>query len=326
LPDTSSTCGNYNLVKIFPPYQYKCQTTQNYLKVDGNGWIPVNFTLGKIFAISNLPVDPLNNNQYFYAYQTRQNRYKLTIRFENEYNMLKMASDGGIDPTLYEAGTDLFISSPHSGLVGYWNFDEGTGTIVKDLSGYQNNGTLNNFDFNSSSGWVIGKIGQALSFDGINDYVGISSPANIPIDNSPYAIEVWIRPIASGIKGIVGWGNFDITNQVTALRLWGERCGNKLGFRHYWWGNDLDVCTDNFIDGRWYHVVALFDGTTRKIYLNGLRIAYDTPTGHNVPNASNFRIGSTNLGEYFSGDIDELRIYNRAFTDSEIKVLYESSK
>jgi prepilin-type N-terminal cleavage/methylation domain-containing protein len=71
LPDSSSTCGSYNLLPLFSPYSYRCQTSQNYLKVDGNGWLPVNFTLGKILTISVLPIDPLNNKDYFYAYQVR---------------------------------------------------------------------------------------------------------------------------------------------------------------------------------------------------------------------------------------------------------------
>ncbi len=60
-----------------------------------------------------------------------------------------------------------------------------------------------------------------------------------------------------------------------------------------------------------------FDGTTRKIYVNGVVIGSDTPGVHTVPN-TNFRIGSTNNGEYFSGGIDEVRIWNRGLPQAEI--------
>ncbi|MEM5797227.1 MAG: LamG domain-containing protein [Candidatus Aenigmatarchaeota archaeon] len=206
---------------------------------------------------------------------------------------------------------------------GYWTFDEGSGTLTKDFSGNQNNGTLTNFDFNASSGWFNGtdcKYGSCLKFDGVNDYVSVSNPVNIPIGNSPYTIALWFKADSNGVRGLVGWGNFGAWNQVNALRLWGDSCPN-LGFRHYWWSNDLDVCTNYPAVGGWSHVAATFDGTTRRIYLNGTQIASDTPTGHNVPNANNFRIGSTNLGEYFNGTIDDVRIYDRALTADEIKSL-----
>ena len=204
---------------------------------------------------------------------------------------------------------------------GYWTFDEASGTTAKDFSGSQNNGTLTNFNFNSSSGWYNGtdcKYGSCLKFDGANDFVNVSNPSNIPIGNSEYTIAAWFKvDLFAGAQGVVGWGNFGTTNQVNALRLYGEFCSN-LGFRNYWWSNDLSVCTNYPAVGGWSHVAATFDGTTRRIYLNGTQIASDTPTGHNVPNANNFRIGSTNNGEYFNGTIDEVRIYNRSLTTAEI--------
>lgn len=219
--------------------------------------------------------------------------------------------------------TNTTAPSHNLAVKGYWTFDEAGGTLAKDFSGSQNNGTLTNFDFNSSSGWFNGtscKYGSCLRFDGVNDYVAVSNPSNIPIGNSAYTMAAWFKVgTYSGAQGIVGWGNFGTTNQVNALRLAQNICGGvNLGFRHYWWGNDLDVCTSYPAVGGWSHVVATFDGTTRKIYLNGTQIASDTPIGHSVPNANNFRIGSTNNGEYFNSTIDDVRIYDRAITTAEI--------
>ncbi len=120
LPDSSSTCGSYNLIKIFPPFTYRCQTQANYLKIDGTGWLPIDFRLGKVLGLSVLPIDPLNNQNYFYAYQVKGNRYKITTRFESKKYLFKMVEDGGFEPTLYEVGSNLRIASPHSGLIAYW--------------------------------------------------------------------------------------------------------------------------------------------------------------------------------------------------------------
>ena len=157
--------------------------------------------------------------------------------------------------------------------------------------------------------------GASLYFDGSNDYVAVSSASNIPIGNSLYTIEAWIKPTAAGAKGIIGWGPWGSGNQTNAFRLNGSQLVN------YWWGNDLnaDPSPINLLDGNWHHVAATFDGTTRKIYVDGILKASDTPSGHNVPNANNLRIGSTNNGEYFTGGLDEIRVWNIARTQCELQ-------
>jgi len=80
-----------------------------------------------------------------------------------------------------------------SGLVGYWRFEEGVGTTVKDSSGYGNNGILENSDGDE---WVEGRFGQALEFDGSDDYVDCGNDSSL---NTPDAItiEAWIKPFAN---------------------------------------------------------------------------------------------------------------------------------
>jgi prepilin-type N-terminal cleavage/methylation domain-containing protein len=316
LPDSSSTCGNYNLLPLFPPYSYRCQTSDNYLKVDGNGWIPVNFTLGKILTISVLPIDPLNNKDYFYAYQVRYGRYKLTARFESQTNISKMVNDGGFEPTLYEVGSDLFIPSPHSGLVSYWSFDEGTGTIAYDLSGYGNNGTL--YNFTGTSGWTIGKIGKALNFDGADDYIEVTNVKGLSSGNMVHTISAWIK-----------------VNRLPINRAWILLLGQAGAGSHHWLinstgGTQFGVWNGGQLSpvlpiGEWIHIVITFDGTTLKGYTNGFLFDKTSATFNftSLP----LTLAKAYLGEnYFNGLIDELRIYNRALSDSEIKAIYESTK
>lgn len=73
-------------------------------------------------------------------------------------------------------------------------------------------------------------------------------------------------------------------------------------------------------NGSWHHAATTYDGTTRRIYLNGVQVAQDTP-GSNGATAANFRIGSTNNGEFFNGTIDDVAIYNHALTATEIQSL-----
>jgi len=165
-----------------------------------------------------------------------------------------------------------------------------------------------------------GSCGTVINMDGINKYINITTPSNIPINNSNYTMEAWFYANAmtnndGSQNGIIGWGNYGGTNQVNALRLDGSG-----GIYNYWWGNDLYASTGN-ISGVWHHVAATFDGTTRKLYLDGNLISSDNPGGHSVPNAANFAIGLTApfLNEYFNGKLDEVRIWNVARTQSQIQ-------
>jgi prepilin-type N-terminal cleavage/methylation domain-containing protein len=331
LPDSSSTCGSYNLIPLFSPYSYRCQTSDNYLKVDGNGWLPINFTLGKILTISVLPIDPLNNKDYFYAYQVRYGRYKLTARFENKTNISKMANDGGFEPTLYEVGSDLFIPSPHSGLVGYWSFDEGTGTIAYDLSGYGNDGTLNNFNFTTTSGWTTGKIGKALIFDGSDDWVRVSNSPSLDI-NKNISVFAWVNR-----SRIVDWerilGKFYWSGGSTGS--WNLNLGQgylicEFNINGTWIYASAPAGTNN-ATSTWYFVGCVYDGSRLYNYVNGeLKATSIIASGNITTTTYPLAIGATSNGtaiqNVIQGIIDEIRIYNRALSDSEIKYLYEATR
>ena len=101
---------------------------------------------------------------------------------------------------------------------------------------------------------------------------------------------------------------------------------NSGGFRHYWWGADLD-CTGTqcpISTGTWYHVASTWDGTTRKLFVNGVLKRSDTP-GANNATAANFHIGKTCCSEFFNGLIDDVAIYTRALSAGEVAELANSS-
>ena len=155
-------------------------------------------------------------------------------------------------------------------------------------------------------------VASALRLNGNGQYVAIGSSATVPSGNSPYTIEAWMKPTTMGGNSIIGWGAFGSYNSCNALRL------SPTGLVNYWWGNDLEMPTAS-LAGAWHHVAATFDGTTRTLYLDGKAIGTDQPGGgHNVPNAQNLRIGSTNSGEFFNGSLDEVRVWNVARTAAQL--------
>ncbi len=200
------------------------------------------------------------------------------------------------------------------GLISFWTFEADTvqdGTI-EDTWG-QNDGTIQGDPEISDDG----KIDQAIDLDGAGDFISIDDPKDIPIGDDTYAIEAWFFADTTGAKGIIGWGNWGSGNMVNALRLMGN------GFRHYWWGADLDWAT-NEITGEWHHIIAQYDGTTRSLWFNGEMITSDSPAAHNAT-LVDVNIGVTNnRSEFFDGRIDELRLYNRALTEEEVQQNFET--
>ncbi len=195
----------------------------------------------------------------------------------------------------------------------------GSGTTWYDLSGYANNGTF------AGGSQFDGGSGGTMKFDGVDSAITFNNPVNIPIANDPYTISVWFNSDEMpSDRGFVGWGGFGNVNQVNAWRL---RNTGVSGFRHYWWGNDLDYTTP-MSAGNWYHAVAAYENGSRKLYLNNVQVAEDFPTGHNVPYSTNLRIGVTAdfLGEWFDGKIAQVIIYKRQATVAEINAIWNSGK
>ena len=202
------------------------------------------------------------------------------------------------------------LSSAHAGLVAYWPFND-TGTLGNDPVG----GTV--LTATGATFTASGKFGGGVAFSGTTQFLS-GTVNNLPIGNSNYTQSAWIKPNVLGRQGIVGWGNYGGTRQVNALRT----VDSGSGFSHYWWGADLDApgLSPALNNGSWHHVATTFDGTTRRIYLNGVQVAQDTP-GSNGATAANFRIGCTNNTEYFNGSIDDVALYNNALSASEVQFL-----
>jgi peptidoglycan hydrolase-like protein with peptidoglycan-binding domain len=207
-----------------------------------------------------------------------------------------------------------------TGLVGYWKFDEKKGHAVSDSSSSHNDGSIVGV-----GSWGSGKINNAVTLDGAS-YISVVGN-NLPIGNSSYTISAWFKTDGyHGAQGIIGWGGWGDERRTNALRLSFEgECPNSYGFRNYWWSADLDACVDtNIFDNEWHLIVAEYDGATRRIFLDGNMVAQDIPGANDVPYSNNAQIGITNGVEPFEGSLDDIRVYNRALSDSEIQAVYKN--
>lgn len=215
--------------------------------------------------------------------------------------------------------------SEEIGLVGRWNFEEllNNGAVAKDVSGKGNNGNLINLEIPDD--WAEGaRAGsKALQFDGVNEYV---NAPNFPSLNI-LTVSGWFKTPSSIIndKNI-----FEAGGQYQSFRLMARWDGSGNGV--VW----IHISTDGGISGEhsivvgctllidtWYHIAGSYDGTTYRIYLNGVLVkSEDYNQFYNI--LSFFRIGGNDYGGYSQGRVTGVRIYDRVLSLPEIAFLFNN--
>jgi len=196
----------------------------------------------------------------------------------------------------------------------YLPFDYDDGSYARDRSGYQNHGTI------YGATLATGKIGMSRSFDGVDDYVKVIR--DISLEPESLTVSVWIKP-----KGTGDWLQNIVHKEDYAAAL-GYRLmiytDKRIGFgahdgttRYY-----ATVAAITVWDV-WYYLTGVYDKDAKKmkVYLNGdLKREIDGPAAISHDTVRDVLIGGT-PGERFNGIIDEVRIYNRALSDDEIRML-----
>jgi len=239
----------------------------------------------------------------------------------------------------------VFVSSPWqqrfsasplldvtTGLVGYWNFDEGSGTVAGDSSGSGNNGTLVN-----GPAWTIGKIGTALSFNGANQYVTVPYTT----DNTVTSISLWMKPTTYAnsccihllAKNSVGGGSVFTINRSSSP-------AGSIAFTRSFSITSGEWVTPASVApvGSWHHIVVTYDSSSvannPAIYVDGVSQSVtrsQAPAGTATTNSTKgllIATGSANTAnanpEFFNGAIDDVRIYNRTFSAGDVSTLYST--
>jgi hypothetical protein len=204
-----------------------------------------------------------------------------------------------------------------SGLVGYWNLDQGSGTIAYDSSGSSNHGTI------YGASWTSGRINGALNFDGVDDYVDCGNSETLDPTQGA-TIEAWVKfnqiPfVAQHIMEIASrsGGGTDLDLQTET--------DNR--FKFFIGPGAPNVAVSNTVveTGEWYHIAGTYQANDNiKIYINGV-LEETTSIGiTRDSNSNNFCIGQSGAwsGRFFNGLIDEVKIYSRALSAEEIKAEY----
>ena len=199
------------------------------------------------------------------------------------------------------------------GLVGYWSLNEGTSTVVTDMSGNGNNGVI------TSPVWVAGKSGKALTFDGTGgQYVTIPTSSTLD-QTSAFSVGAWVYLNATG-------GNFGIIEKTvggavnTQFLLFVE--GGTFRFRVSNGGLNSISSIAAAPTGRWVHVMGTYDGTSMKLYVDGVIQSTAFVAAPISGGAGVTLIGTLGSSVYrMNGMIDEARVYNRALSLSEVVLI-----
>ena len=201
-----------------------------------------------------------------------------------------------------------------NGLIFYQSFNgqDINGTKAIDRSGNGYDGTI------SGATSVIGKRGQALSFNGSSNYVSIPQ-YTLPVSAS---ISVWVKgSYANGNQIIIG------SKDSIALGLFSSS-GNKLiGFASSdATAKDVGVTDSVFVNNAWNHLVVIFDEAGIPTYYCNGTLLSTSGTNYWTWTDDVAYIGRRTSGTYFNGQIDEVRIYNRTLSADEIGDLYRSGE
>ena len=202
-------------------------------------------------------------------------------------------------------------AAPTAGLVAAYSFDEGSGTTVTDSSGNGNNGTVANTTWASS-----GKYGKALSFNGTSSRVTVPNSTSLQLSTG-MTLEAWVNPTtaSSAWRDVIEKGNDNYYLMATT-----DQAGAPSGGGTFGGANANALAPAILPTNTWTYLATSYDGANLRFYLNGTLVTTVATTGAITSSSNALTIGSDPLwGQYFSGMIDEVRIYNAAITASQIQ-------
>jgi glucose/arabinose dehydrogenase len=232
------------------------------------------------------------------------------------YNLSARARDAATNQTISDT-VSVTVNNASLGLVAAYSFNEGTGSTLTDRTGQGHTGTI------TGAAWTTqGRFGSALAFDGVNDRVTVNDAPALDLTTG-MTLEAWVYPTALGagswrnvlIKERPGgevynlYANAD-TNAPTMFVVRAAQPDAPLDARG---SNQLPLNT-------WTHLAATFNGTTLRVFVNGIEVGNRPVAGALLTSNGALQIGGNTVwGEYFEGRIDEVRIYNRALSAAEIQ-------
>ena len=214
-----------------------------------------------------------------------------------------------------------------SGLVGYWKFDEASsgtcaGATVVDASNHGNTGTCS-----GSPTYVAGKIGKgAMSFNSASSqYVNMGNQSTLDFTTGSFSYTSWFKSSAINTFTIAKVLSLNASGYDMLIGAGGVagniRCrvhsGNDIRFTVDWVGTN---------DGKWHQADCVVDRVAHTLSLYGDGILQGTPVSisglGSVSTIADFQIAARSGATFYAGNVDDVRIYNRALSAADVSMLY----
>jgi hypothetical protein len=200
---------------------------------------------------------------------------------------------------------DIAITNPD--LVGWWKFDEGQGKKALDFSGHGNDGTLGGDPL-----WVEGVMDGGLYLSG-NDYVVIDGVDN-DITGTNMTLSIWIKTTQSGEGELFALND----SSGSYALLFGIQGGNP-----YRWDTADEQYPPAVNDDQWHMLTYVRNGSTASIYVDGVQRVTQS-SAFTLDTVTRWSIGQewdTSPSDFYTGIVDDARMYNKALTADEVKQL-----
>ena len=222
---------------------------------------------------------------------------------EGSYALRAVAYDNAGASASSATATVVVSAANSNGVVGEYAMDEGTGTLVADESGAGPRGTV------TGATWTTGKFGQALSFAGSGEVA--FGDVDLP---GSFTVMGWLQTRSLFTSAC---GSFVMKAHDYGFEICGGRLYAAVGANGAWTARLSQPLTTADLNV-WKHVALTYDGATLRMYVGGVLVTSAAAThttndnpllfGHWVP-----------AGEYWDGLVDEVRLYSRSLTESEIQ-------
>ena len=247
--------------------------------------------------------------------------YTPTTGYSGADSFTYTATDGAANSNT--ATVNVTVQGPEANLIGYWKFDEGAGTTAADSSTYHNDGTL------SGGAVFTTTVAPITSYADLSALNPVTTTGVVTVPNSAinrltnnFTVMGWIKPSNVGIyqrmistaqtKSANGW-SFGLFNAQMLL--------STNGKKDYYSPYSTGMKT-----GQWYHITAVMDSSNGvTFYFDGMSVGTVTGTLPAVADTddalligANTASGSSTLTDPFNGLIDDVRVYNRALSASEV--------
>ncbi|MCS4436937.1 CotH kinase family protein, partial [Aquiflexum gelatinilyticum] len=266
-------------------------------------------------------VDPTFSTTFLETTVQNENSYPLSGLLENTVYYWRVRANRGTNSSEWSLVRNLKtldLLDLNEGLVGHWKLDEGSGNTLIDHSGNGYNAIIQN---TTGISWSPGVIDLGINLNGSwGRYALVPHQPNLELPNA-LTISTWVKPNILGRHTIISKadGNgfelwLDISGKIE-FRL--NRGNNGTAYRIL---SNFNYSTEL---GKWIHLAATFDGSIMRVFVNGNLDAITSFPQFGIGTSSgDLVIGALGTIQRLNGSLDDLRLYNRSLSDSDINALF----